>query len=150
MKWQMCFRTNSSYLDCPIFDYETKSDYQMNVAIYNPSSNDLSQVRLAVPNDGFMVKDSLGRDLTSAIACAGDHARDVSKYISCWLNVEVPIPSRKVTVIQVFQQDGSHTPQPRSEIATFDQIESSDLEVTLRAIDEDNSLIELGIVEKAN
>jgi hypothetical protein len=74
----------------------------MNVAIYNPSSNDLSQVQLAVPNDGFMVKDSRGRDLTSAIACADDHTRDVSKFLSCWLNIEVSVPSRKVTIIQVF------------------------------------------------
>lgn len=77
MKWKMCFRTNSSYLDCPIFDYETESDYQMNVAIYNPSSNDMSQVQLAVPNDGFTVKDSKGRNLISAITCVDDHVRDV-------------------------------------------------------------------------
>ena len=55
MKWETCFRTNSTYGDCPIVEYELKSDYQMNVAIYNPSSNDLSQVRLAVPDDGFKV-----------------------------------------------------------------------------------------------
>ena len=88
--------------------------------------------------------------MTSAITCVNDHVRAHPKIVSCWLNVEVSVPSRAVTVLQVFQQQGTYTAQPRSEIALFDKIGSKDLEVTLSDVDEKTGAIELDIVEKAN
>jgi len=79
-----------------------------------------------------------------------DHVRAHPKIVSCWLNVEVSIPSRAVTVLQVFQQQGTYTAQPHKDIALFDKIGSKELEVTLSDVDDESGAIELDIVEKAN
>jgi len=47
--WQQCFRTNSTYLDCPISDFGNLDGYDFTFAVHNPSSNPLNEVRIAVP-----------------------------------------------------------------------------------------------------
>lgn len=52
--WTQCFRTNSTYLDCPVSNYE--SNYTMNVAVHNPSTIDLQEAKLAVPHGHYKVE----------------------------------------------------------------------------------------------
>lgn len=47
--WQQCFRTNSTYLDCPVNQVATNKTWTMNVAVHNPSTLDLSTAKIAVP-----------------------------------------------------------------------------------------------------
>jgi hypothetical protein len=37
MGWEWCFRENSTYLDCPVSEYE--DDTNMMVAVFNPATN---------------------------------------------------------------------------------------------------------------
>ena len=40
--WDLCQRTNASFLECPISKYlNSSTEYEMTVAIHNPSSLDL-------------------------------------------------------------------------------------------------------------
>jgi hypothetical protein len=41
-EWQQCFKTNSTYLDCPVSNYLNEKNYTMTVAIQNPSSIDIN------------------------------------------------------------------------------------------------------------
>lgn len=51
-----CFKTNSTYLDCPVAEYASKEDYEMSVAIQNPSTVDMSSARIAVPHGHYKVE----------------------------------------------------------------------------------------------
>jgi len=53
--WQQCFRTNSTYLDCPVANYENDT-FTMNVIVHNPSTQDLSTARVAVPPGKYSAK----------------------------------------------------------------------------------------------
>jgi len=53
-KWEQCFRTNSTYLDCPVSKMSSLN-YTMAVAIQNPSTLDLNNARIAVPNGNYIL-----------------------------------------------------------------------------------------------
>jgi len=54
--WSQCFRTNSTYLDCPIADFTNNEKFQMNVAVHNPAAFDIKGARIAVPDTKFSVE----------------------------------------------------------------------------------------------
>lgn len=47
--WQWCIRENSTYLDCPIAEYD-KSNINMIVAFFNPGSVQTNYVEMAIPH----------------------------------------------------------------------------------------------------
>jgi hypothetical protein len=54
--WQLCFQTNTTYLDCPIAKYDGKKEvYSMYVAIHNPSNIKLSIAEIQVPHGHYQV-----------------------------------------------------------------------------------------------
>lgn len=53
-EWEQCFRTNSTYLDCPVKDFATRATH-MAIAIQNPSSVLVSRARIAVPSGKYSV-----------------------------------------------------------------------------------------------
>jgi len=54
LAWQQCLKTNSTYLDCPIADYDLSQP--ITVAVHNPSSLDVSVAKMAVPHGKFHVE----------------------------------------------------------------------------------------------
>jgi len=72
--WTWCFRTNSTYEDCPINDY-TETDGSVIVAIHNPSLHQLSQIEMEVPKRSFYnvdvldLQDKQFRRVDSSILC---------------------------------------------------------------------------------
>ena len=55
-EWELCAKTNSTYLDCPIANYAEESNYTMSVAVHNPSANPIKQASFAVPHGHFKVQ----------------------------------------------------------------------------------------------
>lgn len=54
--WHECQRTNSTYLDCPIAaEIKDNSNFEMTLAIHNPSSINVTGTRIAVPDAKFSV-----------------------------------------------------------------------------------------------
>ena len=52
--WTQCDRSNSSYVDCPIKSFHDKNaafepNFNMTVAVHNPSSVDMHTARISVP-----------------------------------------------------------------------------------------------------
>jgi alpha-mannosidase len=50
--WLWCFKTNSTYLDCPISNYEG-GETNIVVAVHNPSLLPMSLVEIAVPHGHY-------------------------------------------------------------------------------------------------
>jgi len=50
--WYQCFRTNSTYLDCPVASMFNGS---MNVAVQNPSTVDMLAVQFSMPKGTYKV-----------------------------------------------------------------------------------------------
>ena len=53
--WEWCYRENSTYLDCPIAEYEADK-LNLVVAVYNPATDPTEQVSIAVPNGKVEVR----------------------------------------------------------------------------------------------
>jgi len=54
--WAQCFRTNSSFLDCPISEYEdSEANYTMYVMVHQASPIEASTVSLSVPHGHYTV-----------------------------------------------------------------------------------------------
>ena len=54
--WEQCYRTNSSYLDCPILQYNLYDNYRMYVMVHNPSPIIQSHAIIKVPHEQFNVE----------------------------------------------------------------------------------------------
>lgn len=54
--WELCFRTNSTYMDCPIANYADEKEYTMSVAVHNPSNVELSVAEIQVPHGNYSVQ----------------------------------------------------------------------------------------------
>jgi len=53
--WELCTRTNGTYLDCPIANFNLTDGNVMYVGMHNPSTMLLVSSQLAVPNGHFKV-----------------------------------------------------------------------------------------------
>jgi len=55
--WDLCARTNSTYLDCPVATkQDSEEPYTMSVAIHNPSANSINHATFAVEHGNYDVK----------------------------------------------------------------------------------------------
>jgi len=56
IQWQQCLKTNGTYLDCPIGKHQDDPSLVMAVVVHNPSSHDVSQIKIAVPKKEYSAK----------------------------------------------------------------------------------------------
>ena len=96
--WQQCFRTNSTYLDCPVVNYENET-FTMNVIVHNPSSLDLSTARVAVPSgkysaSAFNMETNSWEVAISNELCYTDTDAQGNLMNSCFLVVDKATPAR--------------------------------------------------------
>jgi len=52
--WETCDRTNSTYKECPIAQYDIGNSTF--VAVHNPSNIPLNEVKVAVTDDSWAIK----------------------------------------------------------------------------------------------
>lgn len=56
-QWQMCDKTNTTYLDCPVSEYDFVNRTEFFVSVHNPSSLRLSVAKISVPHGNFTVQE---------------------------------------------------------------------------------------------
>lgn len=99
-----CFKTNSTYLDCPISNFSEEESYTMTSFVHNPSSVDMSSARIAVPHGRFEVK-VLDQDefkpAEASVTCHQDHVENEQEIESCFMDVQVNIPAWEMAAIQI-------------------------------------------------
>ena len=104
-KWSECQRTNSTYRDCPISQYVSKSNLTMTVGVYNPSTIDISSVQFAIPNHNYTVKvwneatKQLVKTVDYVVNCDNDYDETGDVFDSCFMTVSTLVKSRNVQVI---------------------------------------------------
>jgi len=54
--WELCFRTNATYMDCPIANYADEKEYIVSIAIHNPSNVELSVAEVLVPHEHYTIQ----------------------------------------------------------------------------------------------
>jgi len=96
--WQQCFRTNSTYLDCPVANYENDT-FTMNVIVHNPSTQDLSTARVAVPPGNYSAKafnmeSQAWEDVSSNELCYTDTDAQGNEMQSCFVTVDKATAAR--------------------------------------------------------
>ena len=92
----MCLKTNSSYLDCPIAaKLKGSEQIEMLVAVHNPSSLELSEAEILVPQGSYAVfahrKETEWEAVHFDLNCFVD---DLWKsFTNCKLRVRSTVPS---------------------------------------------------------
>ena len=85
-----CFKTNSTYLDCPISNYASEENYTMTTFVHNPSSLDMTSARIAVPHGNFDIK-ILDQDkftpAKATVTCHQDHIENGEEIESCFMDI---------------------------------------------------------------
>lgn len=108
--WVECFRTNSTYVDCPVSAYEDQKNYTMNVAVQNPSTIDMNKAIFAVPNGHYDVKvfDSNTKafeTVNSSVSCWEDYAENKVDYLACNIKISHTTKARDFSLFQLTQND---------------------------------------------
>lgn len=95
--WAPCFRTNSSYHDCPIADYEKGANYSMYVMVHQASPVQQSSFSIAVPHGHFDV--GLFDDISggyvgipASVVCVTDHFGNGTAFQNCHLHAKMESP----------------------------------------------------------
>lgn len=55
-QWKYCERTNGTYLDCPIADYNLTDGQEIYLSVQNPSNLEQKVGQISVPNGHFEVQ----------------------------------------------------------------------------------------------
>ena len=91
--WDQCLRTNTSYLDCPIANWETEELYAMYVMVHDTSPVKSNHTAIAVPHGHYEVSilDRSTRQYAkaedSSIICSDDHVSNGQEIKNCQLHV---------------------------------------------------------------
>jgi hypothetical protein len=110
--WVECFRTNSTYLDCPVSNYEDQKNYVMNVAVHNPSTMDMNQATFAVPNDKYDVKVYCTKakkfvSVNASVSCWDDYAENNVTYKACNIKISHTTKARDFSLFELTQNDAA-------------------------------------------
>jgi hypothetical protein len=63
-KWKMCEKTNSTYLDCPISQFDLTEGAEFYFSVHNPSSLKMNVAEISVPHGNFEVREYIWDDQT--------------------------------------------------------------------------------------
>ena len=67
-EWKMCDKTNATYLDCPIKNYDLQEGSDVFISVHNPSSLMQSVAQISVPHGKFIVQEFKNGEYTDAEA----------------------------------------------------------------------------------
>lgn len=111
--WEQCFRTNSTYLDCPTKEFEETDINTMHVAIQNPSTLDMKVARVPVPNvefwpQTFNATSQQFEDAKSSKVCYNQTMGDFKpNMVSCYLTVSHPTAARDVSLMRLLKKSNA-------------------------------------------
>jgi hypothetical protein len=152
--WTQCFRSNSTYLDCPISAYYNESaPYTMSVAVQNPSTVDLQEAKIAVPHGKYDVKvfdksSQKFEDASSQVSCQTD-TLDLGRNIeSCFLTVPVKTDAKSVSLLQVSESTTADLKVDSKDIELDHALESNNLKLTFKGFDKESSKLNFEVYDK--
>ena len=151
-EWEQCFRTNSTYLDCPSKDVASRAG-RMAIAIQNPSSLLVSRARIAVPSGKYTVTAfnaplQTWDSAKSELACYDDITESGTQINSCWLEIDHPTAAYDMSLLEVQRSESSEnitsTGAPQGEGI----IETDNIAVEFVNYSKEDSWIVLNVTQK--
>ena len=128
-----CVVTNTTYLDCPIADFEDKEGYTMNIVIHNPSTVDMKSARIAVPDGHFEV------DAPATVTCHEDYIQG-AHIDSCFMDIDIVIPAMSVSTIKIKQNSDEDLQVMTLSLLDGDKLVRNDIELKFIQLDTFDSI----------
>jgi len=95
-----------TYTDCPVMKKVEQDNFEMFVAVHNPSTQQLTTTRIPVPNGKYEVE-AFNPELKnwqaadSTIDCHLNNALQLQQVTNCHLNIDATIASHDVGLMKV-------------------------------------------------
>ena len=154
--WELCTRTNGTYLDCPIANFNLTDGNVMYVGMHNPSTMLLVSSQLAVPNGHFKV-DFWDYDTQSFIPmqyvdvhCNADKAADQSPVNNCQMYIATGtfIFGRTLNLLKLTYDSSVNLERPIKTAVAGDSIETNEIKLEIGLTSANNALVNFNIVDK--
>lgn len=152
--WQMCDRTNATYLDCPVSEYDLNQGSEFFVSVHNPSSLKLNVAQISVPHGNFIVqeyseseknyKDSQGVD----VMCYRDYDEQGVEMQNCQMFIKSSIESRDITLFKLTVNKSVSNEVPQESLKAGDFIENKDIKLQFNRGTAKDSSLNFSILDK--
>ena len=151
-EWEQCFRTNSTYLDCPVKNIAAKAT-DMAIAIQNPSSVSVSRARIAVPRGNYSVSAFNAAAqrwdaVKSELACYDDTSENGTYIDSCWLDIDHATAAYDMSLLSLQRHESAGESVPTSKSDGAGIIETDNVAVEFVGASKEDSWILLNVTQK--
>lgn len=155
--WQQCFRTNSTYLDCPIAEFFDVSEYEFSVAVHNPSTSWTNEVRITVPHgrdSRYSVEAYTQHDNFTAVNSSTSCYKETLEkqpnktqvsIDNCYLYIEHKTPPHGLHLFKISYATDGDAQENYEPLKEGDSLESQDLKVLYVGSDKNSSQISFAI-----
>jgi hypothetical protein len=105
--WEQCFRTNSTYLDCPTAKFVGGTVTNSDIAVHNPSTVDSHLISIPVPDGKYKARifdNSTGKlnNVESEVSCFKDYAESLKNEITnCRLHIKALTKAHEVSYLNI-------------------------------------------------
>lgn len=151
-EWTQCVMSNTTYLDCPVVDKKDQDNFEMYVAVHNPSAQKVLSTRIPVPNGKYEVETFCSTQkkwvpAPSTIDCHVNNALQYDSVTSCHLNIDSPVANFDVKLLHLKYTETKD--KNMEDLKVGDKISSSDgsLTVTFESFDDKEGFIMFNVCD---
>jgi hypothetical protein len=111
----MCEKTNSTYLDCPVSDFDLKEGSEFYVSVHNPSSLKLNVAQISVPHGKFMVQEFIEGEYQQVVAdvmCYKDYNAKGEEMENCQMFIKSSIEARDINLYKLTSIESANSEVP--------------------------------------
>ena len=146
--------TNTTYLDCPIADFDLRNGSEVLFYVVNSNLNEANMVQVAVPNGHFMLSyfntSSNGfEDVKAEVHCYNDTRPSGEGVENCQLFAAVTTAPESENLFRLTYHESHDITVPPVEAKQDDYIESDEFMLVLGAVDDEEGLINFSLIDKA-
>jgi hypothetical protein len=151
-EWSMCERTNTTYHDCPVSDYDLKQGSQFFVSVHNPSSLVLNVAQISVPHGNFKVQEWVDDKYTDVkgldVMCYKDYNETDKEIQNCYMFIKTSIRPRDINLFKLTVDMSSNKEVPSETLKAGDSIENANIKLRFNEGKTKESSLNFSILDK--
>ena len=101
----MCDRSNATFLDCPVSQYDLEEGSEFYVSVHNPSSLTLNMAQISVPHGNFKVQEFISGEYKDAqgvdVMCYKDYDAKGDRVENCQMFIKSQIEPRDINLFKL-------------------------------------------------
>jgi hypothetical protein len=150
----MCDRTNATYLDCPVSNYDLEEGSEFFVSVHNPSSIKLNVAQISVPHGNFKVqeysasekgyKEAQGVD----VMCYRDYNAQGAEMQNCQMFIKSSIEPRDIILFKLTVDKSLNNEVPQEALKSGDFVENKNLKLQFNQGNTKESSLNFSILDK--